>query len=73
MEAMSMPQWEYTVIGLISGMKDAGVSTQKELLDKYGLEGWELVTVSALSTKQGPDLIAYLKREKLQSNDLVAQ
>jgi hypothetical protein len=63
---VSVPKWEYTVIGLISGLKVAGVSTQKELLDIYGLQGWELVTVTALSTEQGADLIAYLKREKLQ-------
>jgi hypothetical protein len=67
-----MPIWEYTVVGLISGMRDAGVSTQKELLDRYGLDGWELVTVSTLSTKQGTDLIAYMKREKQQSIHRIA-
>ncbi len=55
-----MPKWEYASIALVKGQKDVGLSTDKQLLDKYGLEGWELVTiVPALG-----DLVAYLKREK---------
>jgi hypothetical protein len=32
----------------------------KNLLDKYGLEGWELVSV----VQAGLEIIAYFKREK---------
>jgi hypothetical protein len=56
-----MAKWEYASIALVKGQKDAGVSTDKQVLDKYGLEGWELVAVvPALG-----DLIAYLKRQKM--------
>jgi len=55
-----MAKWEYASIALKKGMKDSGLSTDKQLLDKYGLEGWELVSVvPALG-----DLVAYLKRQK---------
>jgi len=55
-----MTKWEYASIALIKGAKDSGLSTDKQLLDKYGLEGWELVSVvPALG-----DLVAYLKRQK---------
>ena len=56
-----MPKWEYATVALIKGASDAGVSTGTELLDKYGLEGWELVAV----VPEIGDLIAYLKREKI--------
>ena len=58
-----MTKWEYAAFPLITGMKDTGVSTQKQLLDRYGLEGWELVSVVALKVKEGLDLVAYLKRQ----------
>ncbi len=55
-----MPKWEYASIALVKAQKDMGLSTDKQVLDKYGAEGWELVTiVMALG-----DLIAYMKREK---------
>jgi hypothetical protein len=54
-----MTKWEYAVIPLVSA-SGVGHSKQKEELDKYGLEGWELVSMIEL----GLELIAYLKREK---------
>jgi len=55
-----MTKWEYASIALVKGQKDMNLSNDKQLLDKYGVEGWELVTV-VLAVG---DLIAYMKREK---------
>ena len=46
--------WEYATIPLI-------IHNTKAVLDQWGSDGWELVTVI-----QGPDagLVAYLKRPK---------
>jgi hypothetical protein len=49
-----MTKWEYAVIPL---KKD---SHDKELLEKYGDNDWELVSV----TQVGLEVIAYFKREK---------
>jgi hypothetical protein len=35
-----MTKWEYVSIALVKGIKDAGVKTQEDLLNKYGLDGW---------------------------------
>ena len=59
-----MTKWEYAVIPLVTKMRELGYVTQKQLLDKYGLEGWELVSTVALSVPEGFDIVAYLKREK---------
>lgn len=48
-----MTKWEYATVPLI-------IHTTKAILDNWGSEGWELVTVVA-----GPDgkgLVAYMKR-----------
>jgi hypothetical protein len=54
-----LTKWEYAAIPLVTA-SGTGYKTQKELLDKYGLEGWELVSTIEL----GLELFAYLKREK---------
>jgi hypothetical protein len=47
-------RWEYATIPLV-------IHATKAILDQWGEEGWELVTVIS-----GPDggLVAYLKRAK---------
>ena len=47
-------QWEYATVPLI-------IHATKAILDQWGADGWELVTVV-----QGPDAghVAYLKRQK---------
>lgn len=59
-----LAKWEYAAIPLITKMRKMGYDTQKQLLDKYGLEGWELVSTVALVVPEGFDMVAYLKREK---------
>jgi hypothetical protein len=54
-------KWEYTSIALVKGQKDAGLTTDVQLLNKYGSEGWELVSVVYARV----DLIAYFKRATL--------
>ncbi len=56
-------------IALVKGILDAGVKTQEDLLNKYGLDGWELVSIVALQINQSFEVVAYLKREL--SNDSV--
>jgi hypothetical protein len=58
-----MTRWEYVSIALVKGIKDAGVKTQEEFLNKYGLDGWELVSIVALQINQSFEVVAYLKRE----------
>jgi hypothetical protein len=58
-----MTRWEYVSIGLVKGILDAGVKTQEELLNKYGSDGWELVSIVALQINQSFEVVAYLKRE----------
>lgn len=50
-----MKQWEYATVPLI-------VHATKQILDNWGADGWELVTV--ISGPDGASLVAYLKREK---------
>ena len=50
-------------IALVKGILDAGVKTQEDLLNKYGLDGWELVSIVALQINQSFEVVAYLKRE----------
>lgn len=50
-----MPKWEYVTVPLL-------VHATKQILDNWGAEGYELVTVVP---GQSPEqLVAYLKREK---------
>ncbi|MGA3060129.1 MAG: DUF4177 domain-containing protein [Candidatus Bathyarchaeia archaeon] len=58
-----MTKWEYVSIALVKGIIDAGVKTQENLLNKYGLDGWELVSIVALQINQSFEVVAYLKRE----------
>jgi len=58
-----MTKWEYVSIALVKGIIDAGVKTQEELLNKYGLDGWELVSIVAVQINQSFEVVAYLKRE----------
>ncbi|MFD0482038.1 hypothetical protein ACFQ46_05455 [Kineococcus sp. GCM10028916] len=48
-----MKTWEYATIPLI-------VHATKQILDQWGADGWELVTV--LTGPGGNGLVAYLKR-----------
>ena len=63
LEGTNMTKWEYVSIALVKGIIDAGVKTQEDLLNKYGLDGWELVAIVALQINQSFELVAYLKRE----------
>jgi hypothetical protein len=51
---MATTQWEYATIPLV-------IHATKAILDQWGADGWELVTVVS-----GPDggLVAYLKRPR---------
>lgn len=49
-----MQQWEYATVPLI-------VHATKQILDQWGEDGWELVTVLQ---GEGGNLVAYLKRPK---------
>jgi len=60
-----LTQWEYTSVSLVKGAIDAGLKTDKDLLNKFGSDGWELISVVRLQTSHGFDLLAYFKREKL--------
>jgi hypothetical protein len=48
-----MIRWEYATIPLL-------IHNTKAILDSWGVDGWELVTVLPGST--GEQLVAYLKR-----------
>jgi hypothetical protein len=63
LEVTNLTKWEYVSIALVKGILDAGVKTQEELLNKYGLDGWELVSIVALQINQSFEVVAYLKRE----------
>ena len=70
LEVTNMTKWEYVSIALIKGILDAGVKTQEELLNKYGLDGWELVSIVALQINQSFEVVAYLKRESRKQSIL---
>jgi hypothetical protein len=63
LEVSNVTRWEYVSIALVKGVLDAGVKTQEELLNKYGSDGWELVSIVALQINQSFEVVAYLKRE----------
>jgi hypothetical protein len=65
-----MTKWEYVSIALVKGILDAGVKTQEELLNKYGLDGWELVSIVALQINQSFEVVAYLKRQLRSESEL---
>ncbi|HYN30046.1 MAG TPA: hypothetical protein VES95_09275 [Dermatophilaceae bacterium] len=49
-----MQKWEYATVPLI-------VHATKQILDQWGEDGWELVTVLS---GDGGNLVAYLKRPR---------
>lgn len=50
-----LTQWEYATIPLL-------IHNTKGILDQWGSDGWELVTV--IPGPEGPNPVAYLKRPK---------
>ena len=50
----AVTRWEYSTVPLIT-------HATKQILDQWGGEGWELVTV--LPGPTGEQLVAYLKRQ----------
>lgn len=50
-----MTKWEYATLPLI-------IHATKQILDQWGDDGWELVTV--ISGPDGNSPVAYLKRPK---------
>ncbi|CRK61039.1 FIG011121: hypothetical protein [Alloactinosynnema sp. L-07] len=50
-----MTKWEYATVPLL-------IHATKQILDQWGEDGWELVTV--LPGPTGESLVAYLKRPK---------
>ncbi len=50
---MSAQTWEYATVPLLT-------HATKQILDQWGADGWELVTV--LPGPTGEQLVAYLKR-----------
>jgi hypothetical protein len=59
-----MQKWEYTSTALITEQKRTGKTSDVEILNKYGSDGWELVCVTPLHLGRGFDFIAYFKRQK---------
>ena len=53
--AMSATKWEYATVPLL-------IHATKQILDQWGEDGWELVTV--LPNPSGEQHVAYLKRPK---------
>lgn len=53
--AMSAAKWEYATVPLL-------IHATKQILDQWGEDGWELVTV--LPNPTGEQHVAYLKRPK---------
>jgi hypothetical protein len=51
----SMTKWEYATVPLL-------IHATKQILDQWGEDGWELVTV--LPGPTGEQMVAYLKRPK---------
>jgi hypothetical protein len=52
---MSATKWEYATVPLL-------IHATKQILDQWGEDGWELVTV--LPSPTGEQHVAYLKRVK---------
>jgi Domain of unknown function (DUF4177) len=53
---MSEPtRWEYATVPLL-------IHATKQILDQWGQDGWELVSV--LANPSGEQHVAYLKRQK---------
>ena len=50
-------QWEYFVTPLLR-------SSETQILNNWGAQGWELVNVVLVSDGQGAGQVAYMKRKK---------
>lgn len=62
-----MKKWEYKIIPILTELREERRPLRegvKELLDKHGSEGWELVSTTFFTHQDQIDIIAYLKREK---------
>jgi len=68
-----MPKWEYKVlfprieikidrIKAIEAGEKPELDSIAEVLNKYGQEGWELVSVGSTDMGRGEQPVAYLKR-----------
>jgi hypothetical protein len=61
--------WEYESVSLVRRGIASNASSDKEILNEYGKEGWELVSVVRIPSRAiagySYDVIAYLKREKV--------
>ena len=56
-------KWEYASVALVQEQRNTRLKGDKEVLNKYGLEGWELVSVFPVQTTKGLDAVAYFKRQ----------
>ena len=63
-----MPKWEYIDIELFTEAQKEGFPDFKTVLNKYGDEGWELVSVTDATLYNGATRItrffAFFKRQK---------
>ncbi len=63
-----MQKWEYIAMELFDQARKEGLSDFNGVLNKYGAEGWELVTVTDATLYNGTNRItqvfAFFKREK---------
>ena len=55
LQSRTMTKWEYATVPLL-------IHATKQILDQWGEDGWELVTV--LPGPTGEQMVAYLKRPK---------
>lgn len=58
-----MAKWEYLSVALVQEQRNTGIVGDKEVLNKYGLDSWELVAVIPVQTTKGLDAVAYFKRK----------
>jgi hypothetical protein len=59
-----LPKWEYESVTLIQEQKITGLRGDVAVLNKYGSEGWELVSVIPIQNNRGfIDAIAFFKRQ----------
>ena len=75
-------KWEYKIIPILTELKQERAKekqlpkplkgiifspiSQEELLNQYGSEGWELVSVLFLKNQNRIEFLAYLKRQMEQ-------
>lgn len=65
-----MQKWEYMQIrftlsvSVVAGHLKEGKATVDELLNQYGGQGWEVISVIQEPTDRAFNLVAFMKREK---------